>query len=326
MKEIKTRIYAPMPFADFLGFVFLFLVADIYMIVANAIDPKQPVLTFTLMVVLATIECIVLLYLLYFTVQLLNPARCVYSQKGVTKVGLKKTIFNLAWDDIEAVYCMRFMIFPFFLLFVDKKKKAPVFVYDLKKRRKKVENGGLVVSLAFMRQLIEIQKLCPINIQMSKKVEKSITEKLKKQNVKSETFFPQPRNEIFVEFGKKVSQQQIHTFEKEICDRVVCLPLYEKLCEEAESQGYYCKAEGFDGNLKNKEYRSYLVVKIIDKNGDLVHENGFETGVFMLYKTLCYSTLFHRIVGIKLHEDENFIKELTDFSEKLKNQVCKTGE
>ena len=64
----------------------------------------------TLLEVHITIECIVL----YFTVQLLNPARCVYSQKGVTKVGLKKTIFNLAWDDIEAVYCMRFIFFPFF--------------------------------------------------------------------------------------------------------------------------------------------------------------------------------------------------------------------
>ena len=79
----------------------------------------------------------VLFYCLYFTVQLLNPVRCVYSQKGVTKVGWKKTIFNLAWDDIEAVYCMRFMFFPFFLLFVDKKRKAPTFVYDAKKRRKK---------------------------------------------------------------------------------------------------------------------------------------------------------------------------------------------
>ena len=68
----------------------------------------------TLLEVHITIECIVLLYLLYFTVQLLNPARCIYSQKGVTKVGLKKTIFNLAWDDIEAVYCMRFIFFPFF--------------------------------------------------------------------------------------------------------------------------------------------------------------------------------------------------------------------
>ena len=69
-------------------------------------------------------------------------------------------------------------------------------------------------------------------------------------------------------------------------------------------------------SLKNKEYRSYLVVKIIDKNGELVHENGMETGVLMFYKTLCYSTLFHRVAGIKLHEDENFIKELTDFTEK----------
>lgn len=326
MKEIKTRIYAPMPFADFLGFVFLFLVADIYMIVANAIDPKQPVLNFTLMVVSVTIASIVLLYLLYFTVQLLNPARCVYSQKGVTKVGLKKTIFNLEWDDIEAVYCMRFMFFPFFLLFVDKKKKAPAFVYDLKKRRKKVENGGSVVSLAFMWQLIEIQKLCPINIQMSKKVEKRVTEKLKKQNVETSAFSPQPRNEIFVEFGKKVSQEQLHSFEKEICERVVCLPVFAKLREEAENQGYLCKAEVFNGSLKNKEYRSYLVVKIIDKNGNLVHENGADAGVLMFYKTLCYSTLFRRVEGIKLHEDENFIKELTDFSEKLKNQICKTGE
>ena len=124
------------------------------------------------------------MYFLYFTVQLLNPARCVYSQKGVTKVGLKKTIFNLAWGDIEAVYCMRFMFFPFFLLFVDKKRKAPMFVYDAKKRRKKVEDGGNVVSIVFIGQLIEIQKLCPINIQMSKNVEKRVTEKLKKQNVK----------------------------------------------------------------------------------------------------------------------------------------------
>ena len=85
------------------------------------------------------------MYFLYFTVQLLNPARCVYSQKGVTKVGLKKTIFNLAWDDIEAVYCMRFMFFPFFLLFVDKKRKAPMFVYDAKKRRKKT---GILLTAA----------------------------------------------------------------------------------------------------------------------------------------------------------------------------------
>ena len=90
------------------------------------------------------------------------------------------------------------------------------------------------------------------------------------------------------------------------------------MLEEAEIQGYYCKAEVFNGSLKNKEYRSYSVVKIIDKNGELVHENGMETGVLMFYKTLCYSTLFH--------EDENFIKKLTDFTEKLKNQVCKIGE
>ena len=93
------------------------------------------------------------------------------------------------------------------------------------------------MSIVFIGQLIEIQKLCPINIQMSKKVEKRVTEKLKKQNVESEAFFPQPRNEIFIEFGKKVSQEQIHAFEKEIC-------------EEAESQGYHCKAEVFNGNLK----------------------------------------------------------------------------
>ncbi len=266
------------------------------------------------------------MYFLYFTVQLLNPARCVYSQKGVTKVGLKKTIFNLAWDDIEAVYCMRFMFFPFFLLFVDKKRKAPMFVYDAKKRRKKVEDGGNVVSIVFIGQLIEIQKLCPINIQMSKNVEKRVTEKLKKQNVKSEAFFPQPRNEIFIKCCKKVSQQQIRAFEKAICERVVCLPIYEKMLEEAEIQGYYCKAEVFNGSLKNKEYRSYSVVKIIDKNGELVHENGMETGVLMFYKTLCYSTLFHRVVEIQLNEDENFIKKLTDFTEKLKNQVCKIGE
>ena len=40
---------------------------------------------------------------------------------------------------------MRFMFFPFFLLFVDKKRKAPMFVYDAKKRRKKVKDGGNVV-------------------------------------------------------------------------------------------------------------------------------------------------------------------------------------
>ena len=51
---------------------------------------------------------------------------------------------------------------------------------------------------------------------------------------------------------------------------------------------------------------------------------GFGNGMF--YKTLCYSTLFHRVVEIKLNEDENFIKELNDFTEKLKNQVCKIGE
>ena len=101
----------------------------------------------TLLEVHITIECIVLLYLLYFTVQLLNPARCIYSQKGVTKVGLKKTIFNLAWDDIEAVYCMRFMFFPFFLLFVDKNKKATTFVYDLKKRRKKLKPAATLCRL-----------------------------------------------------------------------------------------------------------------------------------------------------------------------------------
>ena len=117
-----------------------------------------------------------------------------------------------------------------------------------------------------------------------------------------------------------------HLFEKAICERVVCLPIYEKMLEEAEIQGYYCKAEVFNGSLKNKEYRSYLVVKIIDKNGELVHENGMETGVLMFYKTLCYSTLFHRVVEIQLNKDENFIKELTDFTEKLKNQVCKIGE
>ena len=39
------------------------------------------------------------------------------------------------------------------------------------------------MSIVFIGQLIEIQKLCPINIQMSKKVEKRVTEKLKKQNV-----------------------------------------------------------------------------------------------------------------------------------------------
>ena len=69
-----------------------------------------------------------------------------------------------------------------------------------------------------------------------------------------------------------------------------------------------------------------MVVKITDKNGDLVHENGTGAGVFMFYKTLCYSTLFHRVVEIQLNEDENFIKKLTDFTEKLKNQVCKIGE
>ena len=106
------------------------------------------------------------------------------------------------------------------------------------------------MSIVFIGQLIEIQKLCPINIQISKKVEKRVTEKLKKQNVESEAFFPQPRNEIFIEFGKKVSQEQIHAFEKEICERVVCLPLCEKMREEAESQGYHCKAEVFNGNLK----------------------------------------------------------------------------
>lgn len=125
---------------------------------------------------------------------------------------------------------------------------------------------------------------------------------------------------------QKVSQQQIRAFEKAICERVVCLPIYEKMLEEAEIQGYYCKAEVFNGSLKNKEYRSYSVVKIIDKNGELVHENGMETGVLMFYKTLCYSTLFHRVVEIQLNEDENFIKKLTDFTEKLKNQVCKIGE
>ncbi len=98
------------------------------------------------------------------------------------------------------------------------------------------------------------------------------------------------------------------------------------MLEEAEIQGYYCKAEVFNGSLKNKEYRSYSVVKIIDKNGELVHENGTETGVLMFYKTLCYSTLFHRVVEIQLNEDENFINKLTDFTEKLKNQVCKIGE
>ena len=82
----------------------------------------------TLLEVHITIECIVLLYLLYFTVQLLNPARCIYSQKGVTKVGLKKTIFNLAWDDIEAVYCMRFIFFPFFSVVVASFASLPAVV------------------------------------------------------------------------------------------------------------------------------------------------------------------------------------------------------
>ena len=137
-------------------------------------------------------------------------------------------------------------------MFVDKKKKekSDYICLRLKKAQKKVEAGGDVVSIVFIGQLIEIQKLCPINIQMSKKVEKRVTEKLKKQNVESEAFFPQPRNEIFIEFGKKVSQEQIHAFEKEICERVVCLPLCEKMREEAESQGYHCKAEVFNGNLK----------------------------------------------------------------------------
>ena len=54
-----------------------------------------------------------------------------------------------------------------------------------------------------------------------------------------------------------------------------CACRYVKRCvEEAESQGYHCKAEVFNGSLKNKEYRSYSVVKITDKNGELVHENG----------------------------------------------------
>ena len=66
----------------------------------------------------------------------------------------------------------------------------------------------------------------------------------------------------------------------------------------------------------NHELGEIFGVKITDKNGDLVHENGTGAGVFMFYKTLCYSTLFHRVAGIKLHEDENFIKELTDFTEK----------
>jgi len=59
-----------------------------------------------------------------------------------------------------------------------------------------------------------------------------------------------------------------------------------------------------------------LVVKITDKNGDLVHENGTGAGVFTFSITLWYSKLFQRGAGIKLHEDENFIKELTDFTEK----------
>lgn len=79
---------------------------------------------------------------------------------------------------------------------------------------------------------------------------KTSNRKAEKTNVESEAFFPQPRNEIFIEFGKKVSQEQIHAFEKEICERVVCLPLCEKMREEAESQGYHCKAEVFNGNLK----------------------------------------------------------------------------
>ena len=136
---------------------------------------------------------------------------------------------------------MRFMFFPFFLLFVDKKRKAPTFVYDAKKRRKKVEDGGNVVSIVFIGQLIEIQKLCPINIQMSKKVEKRVTENLKKQNIKSEAFFPQPRNEIFIKFCKKVSQQQIRAFEKAICERVVCLPIYEKCSKKPKSKAIIAK-------------------------------------------------------------------------------------
>ena len=51
---------------------------------------------------------------------------------------------------------MRFMFFPFFLLFVDKKRKAPTFVYDAKKRRKKVEDGGNVVSIVFIGQFCGI--------------------------------------------------------------------------------------------------------------------------------------------------------------------------
>ena len=77
---------------------------------------------------------------------------------------------------------------------------------------------------------------------MSKKVEKRVTEKLKKQNVKSEAFFPQPRNEIFIKCCKKVSQQQIRAFEKAICERVVCLPIYEKMLEKSETQRIFIKS------------------------------------------------------------------------------------
>lgn len=96
-------------------------------------------------------------------------------------------------------------VFSFFSVVRSQKEKSAYVCL----RRKKAQNydGGNVVSIVFIGQLIEIQKLCPINIQMSKKVEKRVTEKLKKQNVKSEAFFPQPRNEIFIKCCKKVSQQ-----------------------------------------------------------------------------------------------------------------------
>lgn len=90
-------------------------------------------------------------------------------------------------------------------------------------------------------------KIMPDKYSNEQKGRKTRDRKAEKTKRKIGGIFSSTAQRNIYKMLQKSFAQQIRAFEKAICERVVCLPIYEKMLEEAEIQGYYCKAEVFNG-------------------------------------------------------------------------------
>ena len=189
MKEIKAKELITVGFDDFLiGSYLIPPLLFIVFTVGNCISKSQPIVKFTIIVFLLCLASFILLRAFFIAVQMLNVTSDVYNQNGMTRKQFKKVVFEIPWNEINDFHCGE-CIFGFinhFELCIVRKK------LDFNENKEKNKNEAettkkskyqRIYSFISLKQFIELQKICPLEIKMDFKVKKKLEKYKAKHNI-----------------------------------------------------------------------------------------------------------------------------------------------